>query len=133
MGGHSVVHGEEMRVSAGNTAKGTKRKGWELEMLGRKNLSSPRTGLLVCVEDWGVSTTQRLRRPGEKPVPFSEKVNPGPGCYTSTVRLPLGRAQVWSLLFVFHRQPWEPAQATPVSYPCPGGDFPGGEAALHSV
>lgn len=56
MGGYSVVYGEEMRVLVGNTVKGIKRKGWELEMLGRKNFSFFRIGLLVCVEDWGVST-----------------------------------------------------------------------------
>lgn len=106
---------------------------WELERLERKNLGFSRTWLLAMCRGLGSQDDSETQWPGEKLVPFSEKVNPGHGCYTGgrALGLHLGPAQVCSLLFTFHRQRWEPAQATPVTYSCPGGDSPGGEAVLY--
>lgn len=127
-----------MRVSPGKMAKGTRRKGWKPERLGRKNLASSTTWLLVACGRLGSQDDSEIKWPGEKLVPFSEKVNPGPSCYTRA-RGPLPSApslhptqpssRAFSLPF---RQRWEPDPATPVTSPQPGGDSPGGEGALHS-
>lgn len=76
---------------------------------------------------------------GETLVPSSEKINPGPSCSArilgallSTFGLGLGPAQFWRLLSAFHRQHLEPDQATPATYPHPGGDSLGGEDVIHS-
>lgn len=54
------------------------------------------------------------------------------GALPSSLGLYLGPAHFWSLVFAFHRQRWEPDQATPATYPCPGGDSPGGEDVFHA-
>lgn len=77
-----AVHGEEMSVSPASTAEGTQRKGRKPEKLGRKNLASSMTWLLVVCGRLGSQDNSEIKRPGEKLVPFSEKVNPGPSCNT---------------------------------------------------
>ena len=77
-----AVHGEEMRVSLASMAEGTQRKGQKPEKLGRKNLASSMTWLLVVCGRLGSQDNSEIKWPGEKLVPFSEKVNPGPSCHT---------------------------------------------------
>lgn len=57
-------------------------KSWKPEKLGRKNLTSSMTWLLVVCGRLGSQDNSEIKQPGEKLVPFSEKVNPGPSCYT---------------------------------------------------
>lgn len=123
----------EFRLSSGK-----EREKMGAREVGRKTLGFFRTWLLAMGRGLGSQDDSEIKWPGEKLVPFSEKVTPGHGCSTggrgpfaSALGLHLGPAQVCSLLFTFHRQRWEPAQATPVRYSCPGGDSPGGEAVLY--
>lgn len=58
------------------------RRKWELEKLGRQNLGSSRIWLPAVWGALGSQDDAGIKRPEGRLVPFSEKVNPGPSCYT---------------------------------------------------
>lgn len=75
---------------------------------GQEESCSSMTWLLVVCRGLENQNESEIKWPGEKLVPSSEKVNPGPSCYTrargalpSAPSLHLSPAQFWSLLFAF--------------------------------